>query len=387
MLDDVDLLVCGAGPVGCVVAERAASVLGWKVLVVDRREHVAGNCHDCAHRSGVLVHRYGPHYFRTNDDDLLRYLSRFTDWIPARYEVRSLVRGQLLPFPINLTTLEAFFGRRLNADSAERLLASLRHPIDSPRNSEEFVLGRVGRELYEAFYRNYTLKQWGRPATELAPEVCGRIPVRLDRDGRYVSHRHQVMPRRGFTALFRRMLRHRRIRVLLGCDFSEVRHLIQPRQATVYTGPIDEYFDHRLGRLPYRSLRFEFVPVAVPWVQPCVQINYPNDFSFTRSVEIKHVTGQEHPGTVISYETPMSRGEPYYPIPAPASSELYQRYRKLAEAETATRNVYFCGRLAQYRYFNTDEVIQEALACFQKIKQRCAPGAGRFASSLLSASR
>jgi UDP-galactopyranose mutase len=387
MLDDVDLLVCGGGPVGCVIAERAARVLHWKVLVVDRRDHVAGNCHDCRHDSGVLIHRYGPHYFRTNDDNLLRYLSRFTDWVPARYEVRSLVRGQLLPFPINLTTLEAFFGRRLDATSAEQMLAALRLPIHEPRNSEEFVLGQVGRELYEAFYRNYTLKQWGRPAADLAAEVCGRIPVRLDRDARYVSHRHQVMPRRGFTALFARMLRHRRIRVLLGCDFREVRSLVQPRRATVYTGPIDEYFDHRLGKLPYRSLRFEFAPFATPWVQPCVQINYPNDFAYTRSVEIKHVTGQEHPGTVVSYETPAAHGEPYYPVPAVGGTDLYQRYRKLAEAETATRNVYFCGRLAQYRYFNTDEVIQEALKCFAKIQQKCAPGVGRSASSLLATAR
>jgi UDP-galactopyranose mutase len=385
MLDDVDLLVCGSGPVGCVVAERAASVLGWKVLVIDRREHVAGNCHDCYHQSGVLIHRYGPHYFRTNDDALLRYLSRFTEWIPARYEVRSLVRGQLLPFPINLTTLEAFFGRPLDPDSAEQLLASLRCRIGNPQNSEEVVLSRVGHELYEAFYRQYTLKQWGRPAAELAPEVCGRIPVRLDRDNRYVTHRHQVMPRRGFTALFKRMLRHRRIRVLLGYDFREVRSLIQPRHATVYTGPIDEYFDHCLGRLPYRSLRFDFVPHATPWIQPCVQVNYPNQFPFTRSVEIKHVTGQRHPGTVISYETPASQGEPYYPVPAAGGSALYQQYQKLAEAETATRNVYFCGRLAQYRYFNTDEVIQEALKCFRKIQQRCSPGADRSASSLLAA--
>jgi UDP-galactopyranose mutase len=383
MLDDVDLLVCGAGPAGCVVAERAARVLGWKVLVVDRRDHVAGNCHDCFHPTGVLVHRYGPHYFRTNDDDLLAYLSRFTDWVPAHYEVRSLVRGRLMPFPINLTTLEMFFGKSLDAESARRLLDRLRAPIDEPGNSEELVLGKIGRELYEAFYRGYTLKQWGRPAAELDAGVCGRIPVRLDRDARYVGHRHQVMPRRGFTALFARMLRHRRIRVLPGCDFREVRDLIRPRQATLYTGPIDEYFDHRLGRLPYRSLRFEFVPFERPFVQPCVQINYPNDFAFTRSVEIKHVTAQQHAGTVVSLETPSAEGEPYYPIPAPASRELYQRYQRLAEAETARRRVWFCGRLAQYRYFNTDEVIQEALRCFQAIQRRCAPGV-RSASSLLA---
>jgi UDP-galactopyranose mutase len=380
MLDDVDLLVCGAGPVGCVVAEHAARLLGWKVLVVDRRAHVGGNCHDSHHTSGVLIHNYGPHYFRTNDDSLLGYLSRFTQWIPARYEVKSFVNGRLYPFPINLTTLEMFFGRKLDERSAEELLSHLRLPIENPVNSEEFVLSRVGRALYDTFYRNYTLKQWGRPAGELEPAVCGRIPVRLDRDSRYVTHRHQVMPRNGFTAMFSRMLRHRKIRVLTDCDFAEVRSLIHPRQATVYTGPIDAYFGHRLGRLPYRSLQFDFVAQDRPFTQPCVQINYPNDFAHTRSVEIKHVTGQRHPGTVVCYETPRAEGEPYYPVPSPGAMELYRRYARLAEEETATRNVDFCGRLAQYRYFNTDEVIQEAIRCFQRIRQARRGGAPRVLS-------
>ncbi|MDY3560781.1 UDP-galactopyranose mutase [Gemmata sp. JC673] len=369
MLDDVDLLVCGAGPVGCVVAERAASVLGWKVLVIDRRPHIAGNCHDSPATNGVLVHNYGPHYFRTDDENLLRYLSRFAEFAPAKYEVRSLVRDQLYPFPINLGTLEQFFGRKLDADSAEQLLAERRVPIADPTNSEEYVLSRVGRELYEVFYLHYTRKQWGVHPRDLDPQVCGRVPVRLNRDGRYVGHKFQVMPAGGFTKLFARMLKHPKIRTLLNCDFSEVRHLIHPRRATVYCGPVDAYFDNRLGKLPYRSLKFEFVPHAVAWRQPCVQINYPNDFTYTRSVEIKHVTGQRHAETVVSYETPCAEGEPFYPIPQPASAELYARYRALAEAETARNRVYFCGRLAQYRYFNTDEVIQEALACFQTIRR------------------
>ncbi len=372
MLDDVDLLVCGAGPVGCVVAERAATVLGWKVLVVDRRPHIAGNCHDSRAANGVLVHNYGPHYFRTDDENLLRYLSRFAEFIPANYEVRSLVRGELFPFPINLTTLERFFGRTLDAASAEQLLAERRLPIANPANSEEYVLSRVGRELYEAFYLNYTLKQWGVHPRDLDPQVCGRVPVRLDRDARYVGHRFQVMPTGGFTKLFARMLRHPKIRTLLNCDFGEVRGLIRPRHATVYCGPIDDYFGCRLGRLPYRSLKFDFVSHQCEWRQPCVQINYPNDFGYTRSVEIKHVTGQRHPETVVSYETPTADGEPFYPIPRRESAALYARYRELADAETARHRVYFCGRLAQYRYFNTDEVIQEALACFQTIRRRCA---------------
>lgn len=369
MLDDVDLLVCGAGPVGCVVAERAANVLGWKVFVVDRRPHVAGNCFDSFHPNGVLIHNYGPHYFRTNDDALLKYLSRFTEWIPARYEVQSSVKGKLYPFPINLTTLEQFYGRELNAEAAEELLAKHRIPIDQPRNSEEVVLSRVGRELYEAFYKNYTIKQWGRAPSELDAEVCGRVPVRMNRDSRYVDHKHQVMPRLGFTSLFSKMLRHRKIRILLDCSYHEVRRLIKPRHATVYSGPIDEYFNCRLGKLPYRSLKFDFVSDETEIVQPCVQINYPNDHAYTRSVEIKHVTRQKHPETVISFETPSAAGEPFYPVPQSQNRVLYERYRKLAEHETRSQAVYFCGRLAQYRYFNTDEVIQEALKCFQQMRQ------------------
>lgn len=381
MLDDVDLLVCGAGPAGCVIAERAAQVLGWKVLVVEKRPHVGGNCHDSFHPCGLLVHDHGPHYFRTSDAALLRYLSRFTDWRSAHYEVRSLVRGQLLPFPINLTTLERFFGRTLDADSARRLLASRRYPIAAPCNSEEVVLSRVGRELYEAFYLNYTLKQWQIPPALLEPHVCGRIPVRLNRDVRYVDQRFQVMPRRGFTSLFGRILRHRRIRVLCECDYQEVRGLIHPRQATVYTGPIDAYFGHRFGPLPYRSVHLDFVVYPERSRQPCVQINYPNEFPYTRSVEIKHVTGQQHPQTVICYETPTAAGEPYYPVPTPGSSALYQRYQELAREETRRHRVYFCGRLAQYRYFNIDEVIQEALRCFNRIRQRSTPSRHPCASS------
>jgi UDP-galactopyranose mutase len=373
MLDDVDLLIAGAGPVGCVLAERAANVLGWKVLVVDRRKHVAGNCHDSRRPNGVLVHNYGPHYFRTNDESLLKYLARFTDWIPANYEVRSSICGRLLPFPINLDTLEQFFGRPLDAESAERLLAQRRIPCQRPANSEEFVLSRVGRELYEAFYLQYTLKQWGVHPRDLEPSVCGRIPVRLNRDPRYVDHRFQVMPAKGFTALFSRMLRHPRIRVLLDCPFQEVRRLVRPRRATVYSGAIDEYFEHRLGRLPYRSLKFEWATHSGDYIQPCVQINYPNEHLYTRSVEIKHVTGQKHPETVVSYETPCATGEPFYPVPRTENTALYLRYQQLAEEETRRRRVFFCGRLAQYRYFNTDEVVLEALKCFDTIRRRCAP--------------
>lgn len=366
-----DLLVVGAGPVGCVVAERAASVLKWRVLVIDRRPHLAGNCYDGPHSNGVVVHHYGPHYFRTRDRGVFRYLSQFTDWLPANYIVRSLVRGKLYPFPINLDTLEQFFGRHFTPTEALNFLQNRK--IDVPvRSSADLVRSTVGDELFEGFYRDYTRKQWGVDASQLAPEVCGRIPVRLHRDPRYVDAPFQMMPANGYTHLFRQMLNHPRITVALGVDYNSIRSYMVP--VTVYSGPIDTYFNFCFGRLPYRSLHFDHVVIRRTHVQPCVQINYPDlSIPFTRSVEIKHITGQIHDETVVTFETPQSQGEPFYPVPSPMNHTIYERYRQRAEWETQHRRVYFCGRLAQYRYFNMDQVIREALSCFRSIRRRFAP--------------
>jgi len=364
-----DLLVVGAGPVGCVVAERAANVLGLRCLVLDRRRHLAGNCYDREHSSGVLVHEYGPHYFRTNNRALLDYLGRFSAFHEADYLVRASVGGRLHPLPINLTTLEQFFGvPSLSEAEALRLLDSKRIPIQNPKTSEELLLSTVGRELYEAFYLGYTQKQWGRHPRELDAAVCGRLPIRLSRDERYVTHRFQVMPSAGFSEMFGAMLRHPLIEVRLSTDFAELRRALQPNFATVYTGPIDEYFGYCHGRLPWRSLTFDFRLVNAEWAQPCVQINYPNEHEFTRSVEIKHVTRQRHAQTVVVDEYPRSSGEPYYPVPSPEGRLLYQKYRELAQHETERRNVHFCGRLAEYKYVNTDEAIEDALALFETLR-------------------
>jgi UDP-galactopyranose mutase len=363
-----DVLIVGAGPVGCVLAERCATQLGWKVLLVDKRNHVAGNCHDRLHESGVMIHQYGPHYFRTNSDALLQYLSGFTDWVDGNYFVTSYANGQYYPFPINLLTLAQFFGKEsLTPEEAEALLAAEREDIPEPKNSEEFVLSRVGRKMYETFYLGYTLKQWAMHPRNLAASVCGRIPVRYNNDCRYVDHKHQLTPKEGFTALFAKMIDHPNITVQLNTEFNEVKG---QAQITIYTGPIDEYFNRCYGTLPWRSLSFEFKPYEQEFVQPNVQINYSNDYDYTRSVEIKHVTKQEHPHTVVSYEYPQAEGDPYYPIPTPDSQALYERYRLLAEAESANNTVYFCGRLAEYKYFNTDEVIENALRLFDRIKQQ-----------------
>lgn len=365
------LLIVGAGPVGCVIAERAANVLGWKVLVIDKRNHIAGNCYDMHHESGVLIHRYGPHYFRTNNEELLQYLSGFTEWIPGDYFVKASTRGELFPFPINLLTLRQFFKKPdLTAEDAAALLEEKREHFEQPANSEEFVLSRVGRELYEAFYLGYTKKQWDIHPRDLAPSVCGRIPVRLNTNERYVDHKNQVTPARGFTEMFGKMLDHPNIDVRLETDYKDIQDEIKPEYATVYAGPIDEYFGNRYGKLPWRSLEFEFKKEDKEYVQPCVQINYPNQHDYTRTVEIKHVTKQNHPATVISYEYPRAEGDPYYPIPRPVNKELYEKYKVLGEQETIDNDVYFCGRLAEYTYYNTDEVIERALGTFDKIKER-----------------
>jgi UDP-galactopyranose mutase len=258
----------------------------------------------------------------------------------------------------------------LTADEARVLLEEKREKIEHPANSEEFVLSRVGKEMYEAFYLGYTLKQWGLHPKDLAPSVCGRIPVRLNSDERYVDHEYQITPAAGFTEMFKKMINHEDIDLRLETDFSEVKSSIKSGTVVIYTGPIDEYFDFKLGKLPWRSLHFDFKEKNVPFEQPCVQINYPNEHDYTRTVEIKHVTQQEHPHTVVSYEYPRAEGDPYYPIPQEANAALYEKYKKLAEAESENNHVYFCGRLAEYKYFNTDEVIERALLTFNKIKQQ-----------------
>ncbi len=368
-MQNPDLLVVGAGPVGCVVAERTARLLGWKCLLIDKRNHHSGNCFDTTHSSGVRIHRYGPHYFRTNKKQIVDYLSEFSGWIPGNYIVKCSVNGKLFPFPINLNTLRKFFEKDFTPESAKAFLDSKREKIDVPKNSEEFVLSRVGRELYEAFYLGYTLKQWGKHPRELDPSVCGRIPIRFNEVETYVDHKYQILPAEGYSEMFGKMINQDGIEVRLGIDYKDLRGEIRPRKATLYTGPVDEYFGFKLGKLPWRSLDFQFTEHEREFFQECVQINYPNDHDYTRTVEIKHVTQQKHPHTVVSYEFPKSTGDPYYPIPAPENRSLYERYRVLAEEETSKNRVYFAGRLAEYTYINTDEAIEKALAVFERIRR------------------
>ena len=360
---DVDVLIAGAGFAGAVMAERLAEGWGLSCLVVDRRAHVGGNAYDERAASGLRVHRYGPHWFHTGSARVQGYLSRFTAWQPAAYRVMSFARGRYWPFPINLATFEQLAGRRATPGEMRDALERWRVPVARPRNSEEAVLAQVGPALFRLFYEGYTRKQWGTEARALDASVCARIPVRTDRTTAWFDEPFQALPRDGYAALFERLLRHPRIRVELKADLRAVRAAVRARHL-VYTGMIDELYDFRFGRLPYRSLRFERETLAQERFQPVVQVNYPGDEPWTRIVEYKHVTGEAAgaPVTTIVREHPeahVAGRDPYYPMPTAAARAQYARYAELAAAE---REVTFVGRLATYRYFNMDQVVGQALA-------------------------
>lgn len=362
------VLIAGAGYAGSIVAERLASA-GVRVTIVERRSHIAGNAYDARDANGVLVHRYGPHIFHTNSPKVVEYLSRFTEWRPYEHRVLANIGGRTFPFPINLDTLEQFFGVSVDAQSAEALLARLRDPRDPVRTSEDVVVNAVGHELYEAFFRGYTRKQWGLDPAELSASVAARIPFRTNRDDRYFTDSFQNMPKEGYTRMFERILDHPLITVRLNTDFQAVEGDIA-RDHTVYTGPIDAYFGCRFGALPYRSLRFEHDHLPeTEFLQPVAQVNYPGDEPYTRITEFKHLTGQQCAGTTVAREYPEAEGEPYYPVPRPENEALYQRYRALADAEP---DVTFVGRLAQYRYYNMDQVAAAALVASERILERLA---------------
>ena len=352
-----DVLVVGAGFSGAVAAERLASH-GLSVLVVDRRPHIGGNAYDTRDSHGVLIHPYGPHIFHTNGSYIAQYLSRFTEWRPYEHRVLAKAGDKLVPIPINIDTINAVYGLALDETSIDAFYASVREPRASIATSEDVVVNSVGRDLYEKFFRGYTRKQWGLDPSELAASVAARIPTRSNHDDRYFTDSFQNMPLEGYAALFERMLSHPNIDVELGVDYFKVRDGIRPRHV-VSSGPIDAYFGHRYGNLPYRSIRFEHEHLAAtPRYQPVGTVNYPNDHAFTRITEFKHLTGQAHAGTSIVREFPQAEGDPYYPIPRAANEALFKRYEALAKAE---RGVTFVGRLAQYRYYNMDQCVGAAL--------------------------
>jgi UDP-galactopyranose mutase len=360
-----DVMVVGAGFAGSVMAERLAADAGKRVLVVDRRPHVAGNAYDRLDDAGVLIHQYGPHIFHTNSAEIFGYLSRFTRWRSYEHRVLADLGNMQVPMPINRTTLNLLYGLELRGDeAAAAFLASRAEPIETIRTSADVVVAAVGRELYETFFQGYTRKQWGLDPSELDKAVTARVPTRTNTDDRYFSDRFQSMPAEGFTRLFERMLDHPNIDLLLGVDYRHARAAF-PHDHLVFTGPIDEYFDHRYGELPYRSLRFQHETVDREWFQRVAVVNYPDEtVPYTRVTEHKHLTGQKIDRTSITYEYPANEGDPYYPIPREENQALFKRYEALAVAQS---DVTFVGRLATYRYYNMDQVVGQALAAYRRL--------------------
>ena len=365
-----DYLVVGAGFAGSVLAERLASQHGARVLIMDRRDHVGGNAYDEPNDAGILYHKYGPHIFHTNSEQVVEYLSQFTEWRPYEHRVLAHVRGQLVPIPINRTTLNKLFGLDLKTDEeAAEYLASRAEPVNEIRTSEDVVINAVGEELYKLFFRGYTRKQWGLDPSELDKQVTSRIPTRTNEDDRYFGDTFQAMPLEGYTKMFERMLDNPLIDIRTGVDFAELKdRASEIADHIIYTGPIDEYFDFRFGKLPYRSLKFDHQTLEQEQFQPVAVVNYPNeDVPFTRISEYKHLTGQEAPVTTVTYEYPSAEGDPYYPIPRPENQELFKRYEALGDA---TEGVTFVGRLATYRYYNMDQIVGQALATFRRMDEK-----------------
>ena len=358
-----DYLIVGAGFAGATIAERLAAHAGKRVLICDKRPHIGGNAYDYYDEHGVLIHKYGPHIFHTNSAEVFGYLSRFTQWRPYQHRVRACVDGQIVPIPINLDTINRLYGTRFTSLELEAFFASVAEKRPAIKTSEDVIVNRVGRELYEKFFRNYTRKQWGLDPSELDACVTARVPVRTNRDDRYFTDTYQSMPLQGYTRMFERMLSHPNIHILLNSDYRDIRSLV-PHKHLIYTGPVDEYFEYCFGKLPYRSLRFEWETRDVKTAQEAPVINYPNDHLYTRVTEFKYLSGQDHPKTTLVYEFPTNEGDPYYPVPTAANAALYAKYQALADA---TPEVQFLGRLGTYKYYNMDQVVAQALAQYAKM--------------------
>lgn len=358
-----DYLIVGAGFAGSVVAERMARRFNRKVLIIDRRSHIGGNAYDCRDAADVLIHQYGPHIFHTNSAEVFDYLSQFTLWRPYEHRVLASVDNMLVPIPINLDTVNWLYGKNLTSEQLEQYFASVAEPKQVIRSSEDVVVSRVGRDLYQKLFRGYTRKQWGLDPSQLDSSVIARIPVRINHDDRYFSDTYQAMPLHGYTRMFENMLDDSNITVHTGVDYRDVLRSVKYREL-IYTGAIDEFFDYCYGKLPYRSLRFEHKHVDSEMFQPAPVVNYPNEHAYTRITEFKYLTGQAHRGSSIVYEYPQAEGDPYYPVPRKENQDLYLRYQALA---ATCPNAHFVGRLATYKYYNMDQVVAQALTLCARI--------------------
>jgi len=358
----VDFLIVGAGLAGCTLAERIATQLGEKVLLVEQRNHIGGNTYDCYNAEGIIVQKYGPHIFHTNEKTVWDYLCQFTEWNEYVHKVIAKVNGKEVYLPINLDTMGNLYDCKFTQQELKEYFEKHRVRIDEIKNSKDVVVSQVGEELYELFFKNYTKKQWGVYPDELDPQVTKRLPVRFNRDDRYFTDTYQGIPKYGYTNMFEKMLNNQNTHILLNTDYKDIADSIK-YDKLLFTGPIDDYFDYVYGKLPYRSLDFIFDTLDMEKYQNAAVVNFPNDHDYTRITEFKHFYFQTHHKTTICYEYPKAEGDPYYPIPKQECRELYQKYKEKADR---LKNLYFIGRLAEYRYLNMDQVVYGALNLFKE---------------------
>ena len=362
-----DILVVGAGLSGSVIAERCANCSNLKVLVIDKRSHLGGNCYDYIDENGILINKYGAHLFHTNDEEVWKYVQEFSEWERWDHRVLGFVEGKMINIPVNINTVNALCGTNIKDDKEmNRWLESVQVKFDKIENSEEMAKSRVGEELYKKIFRGYTLKQWNRYPEELDSTVLSRIPVRNNHDDRYFDDRYQALPKYGYTRFIENLLTHPNITVRTKTDYSEIRNLVD-FNTLIFTGPIDRFFDkNELGKLEYRSIEFkEERYKGTNFYQVNSVVNYPElNVPYTRIVEYKHFLNQQSPHTTIVKEVTKDFGEPYYPVPDKKNLSLYEKYKELAGLE---KNVHFIGRLATYKYLNMDQAIKNSLELYNQI--------------------
>jgi UDP-galactopyranose mutase len=372
LMGKFDIVVIGAGISGATIAERYACA-GNTVLVLEKRDHIGGNCYDFYNDHGIMVSRYGAHLFHTNYEDVWEYVNRFSKWYPYEHHVLARVDGKLVPIPVNITTVNQLFGLEIRTEEEmQQFLDQVQIKNPAPRNGEEAALARVGTVLYEKMFKHYTKKQWDRYPDELDASVLQRIPVRANFDSRYFEDKYQALPLNGYTRLFEAMLDHPNIEVRLNTDYFNVKSTsdVTGCRKLFYAGPIDRFFDYMYSderKLQWRSIRFEWETLDQEYFQENSVINYPDplDGDFTRIVEYKHFTRQKHPKTTISREYTSDEGDPYYPVPNPDNEAIYQRYREQGDKLSG---VHFVGRLANYKYFNMDQAFKNALDLFTSLE-------------------
>lgn len=359
-------IIVGAGLAGITIAERIATQLHEKVLIIEKRQHIGGNVYDKYNEDGILIQMYGPHTFHTDDKEIFDYICQYTKWHEYQHRVLSYVDGNFVPIPISLETINQLYNLNLSEEQMEKFIESRKEKIEAIKTSEDVVLSQAGRDIYEKFFKDFTIKQWGVSPAELDSSVINRIPFRKNRDTRYFTDKYQGNPLGGFTQMCLNMLNHPEIKIMLNTDYKEVINDIE-YEHMIYTGPIDYYFDYKLGKLKWRSIKFIFETHDKESYQPVASTRWPKDYDYTRITEFKKLTGQKIGKTTILKEIPCDGEEPFYTFPTKEWKNLAQQYRDLALKE---KNVTFLGRLAEYKYYDMDDVIRKALDVFADLQKK-----------------